>query len=58
MTPATLARISAGLTLQGAAWRARINPTYLHRIERQGGAPYVLALRLASLYECPIDVFL
>ena len=52
------ARENAGLTLHQAAQRARINASYLRRIERRGSAPYILAVRLAHLYKCSIHVFI
>ena len=58
MTLATEAREAAGLTLAQAARRARVGTAYLRRIERHGAAPYVLAVRLAGLYGCRMDVFL
>jgi transcriptional regulator with XRE-family HTH domain len=58
MTPAMQARINAGLTVQEAARRSRISAAYLRRIEQHGGASWVLACRLAALYQCRIDVFL
>jgi transcriptional regulator with XRE-family HTH domain len=54
---ARAARESVGLTLEAAARRARVTPDYLRRVERHG-ASYVLARRLAALYNCPIDAFL
>ena len=57
LLPARQARLSAGLSLSEAARRARIGIAYLRRVERHG-ASYALALRLAALYQCPIDVFL
>ncbi|HEX8236059.1 MAG TPA: helix-turn-helix domain-containing protein [Abditibacteriaceae bacterium] len=59
MTPAAKARQSAGLTIEQAAKRARIGVEYLRRLERHGGASYVLARRLARLYGgCNIMTFL
>ena len=57
VTLARAARELSGFSLEEAAKRARISPRYLRRIE-QRGAPYVLARRLAALYQCPIDFFL
>ena len=50
-------REAAGLTVDQAARRARICTAYLRRIERTGGAPYVLAERLAKIYHAPVDAF-
>ena len=58
ITEAEAARLNAGFTLERAAKKARVVPAYLRRIELHGRAPYVLAARLASLYQCPITVFL
>lgn len=58
ITPATQARNNVGLTLKQAARRARVGDSYLRRIELHGGASYVLAQRLARLYQCSIHVFL
>jgi len=55
---ASQARISARLSLEEAAKRARICPAYLRRVEREGHASYVLALRLSALYGCSLNVFL
>lgn len=52
------AREAIGLTPEEAARRARVTSAYLHRIERNGGASYVLACRLSRLYNAPIDIFL
>lgn len=57
-TPAALARKTLKMSIDDAAKRARICPEYLRRIEQHGGAPYILALRLSSLYGCPITLFL
>lgn len=57
MTLAAQAREAAGLSVQEAARRAHITEGYLRRIESKG-APYMLARRLAALYECRVDVFL
>lgn len=51
------ARISAGLSVADAARIAAISQGYLRRIEREG-APYLLARRLARLYQCPVESFL
>ncbi len=53
-----LAREKVGLSLHHAARRARISASYLRRIERHGGTPYILAVRLAHLYQCSIHVFI
>jgi transcriptional regulator with XRE-family HTH domain len=58
MTPAEQARIAAGLTVKEAARRARVVPSYLRRVERHGGAPWVLAQRLAFIYNCSANLFL
>lgn len=52
MTSAIHAREAAGFTVREAARRVRCHPRYLRRLELHGGAPYVLALRLAWLYKC------
>ena len=52
------ARETAQLTVEQAARQARICPAYLRRIERHGGATYVLAMRLARLYSCSANLFL
>ncbi len=52
------ARESAGFTLEQAARRARVCPAYLRRIEKRGWTPYVLAMRLSRLYQCPCSLFL
>ncbi|MDE2125282.1 MAG: helix-turn-helix transcriptional regulator [Armatimonadetes bacterium] len=57
MTPATIARMEAGLTIKEASRRARISEGYLRQIERRG-ASYSVARRLAALYQCRLDVFL
>ena len=57
-TAARAARIAAAHTLETAAAAVRVTPAYLGRIERHGRAPYVLANRLCSLYQCRITVFL
>lgn len=57
-TRAAQARDTAGLTLQQAARHARVGESYLRRVELHGGAPYVLARRLARLYCCSIHLFL
>jgi hypothetical protein len=54
---AQAARESVRLTLQMAAKRVRITPRYLRHVELHG-APYVLARRLAALYQCPMALFL
>ena len=58
MTPAIQAREAAGFSLREAARRSRIHPRYLRRIEKGGGAPYVLAVRLAHMYGCSVGIFL
>jgi transcriptional regulator with XRE-family HTH domain len=58
MTSAKQARITAGLTLEAAAKRARITPQYLRQIEQANNAPYHTARRLAAIYGAPIQVFL
>lgn len=57
LSPAAKAREAAGLTLTQAARRARVSPAYLRRMEA-GGCSYGLALELAHLYHCPVDLFL
>ena len=57
-TAAQRARESAGLTLKQAAKRARVGEPYLRQVELHGGASYVFAVRLSSLYHCSIHVFL
>lgn len=58
MTAAERARESAGLTLERAAALARVSPRYLRAIERNSSAPFVLACRLANLYQSSLDIFL
>lgn len=58
MEPAGSIRTRAGLSLADAARAARISPGYLRRIERQGGAAWGLALRLARVYGCRPEHFL
>jgi hypothetical protein len=55
---AEYAREAADLTVERAAKLARICPAYLRQVERQGGAPYVLAVRLSHIYGCPLSAFL
>lgn len=57
MTPAESARISAGLSVEQAARRARVCPQYLRAVERRGGASYGLAMRLAAIYGVSANVF-
>lgn len=57
MTPAVQARQNAGLSLEQAAKRCRVSVRYLRRVE-QCGAPYVLAVRLAALYQTSLNTFL
>ncbi len=58
MTNAARAREAAGFTLDRAAKRARVAKEFLARLEKHGGFSYPLAVRLASLYHCPLDCFL
>ena len=58
MSDARSAREGAGLSLEAAARKARIGTSYLRRIERQGGASYALAVRLAAIYTCDLKSFL
>ncbi len=58
MTAAEKARMDAGMTTEQAAKKARVCCAYLRRVEQRGNAPYCLALRLAKLYACPINLFL
>lgn len=51
------ARQAAGLTLEEAARLARVGQIYLRRIEKHGGASWVLCRRLSRLYGAPLDVF-
>ena len=51
------ARIASGLTLRQLARRVRISSRYLAQCERQG-APYGLALRLSSVLDCNITLYL
>ena len=52
------ARESLGLTLEEAANRLRICSPYLRRVERSGGASWILCRRLSQLYQVPIDIFI
>ena len=56
MTPSE-ARLAAGLTLEEAARLARVGQIYLRRVEKHGGASWVLCRRLSRLYGAPLDVF-
>ena len=58
MSPAARARESAGLSLEQAAEQARICVDYLKRIERHGGASYVLGERLSRIYRCSANLFI
>lgn len=58
MISAVQARVAAQLTVEQAARKARISPSYLRHIEKYGGASYVLAVRLSRLYHCSIHLFL
>ncbi len=59
MSPAAFARVSAGLSPEQAAMRARVSIEYLARLESAGGFPYALACRLSRLYgNAPLDLFL
>lgn len=55
--PAVQARFAAGFTVSEAARLAQVSEGYLRRVEREG-APFLLARRLARLYQCPVEVFL
>lgn len=57
LPPAQLARERAGITLSAAARRARVSERYLRGVERNG-AEYALAVRLAGIYGCRIELFL
>ena len=57
MTLAVQARLRAGLSVGDAARRAEVSEGYLRSIEREG-APFLLARRLARLYNCPVEIFL
>jgi len=56
-SPARAARESAGLSAPDVAHRAGVSVAYLRQVERRG-VPYVLALRLASIYGCGLGSFL
>jgi len=51
-------REALGLTVEGAAKRARICTTYLKRIEKRGGGSFALIERLSVIYEAPMDAFI
>ena len=51
------ARQAAGLTLEEAARLARVGQIYLRRVEKHGGASWVLCRRLSRLYGAPLDTF-
>jgi hypothetical protein len=55
---AEAARNALGLTLAQAAEKARVCTRYLRSVELHGGAPSVLAYRLAFVYKQPIDLFI
>ena len=55
--PAVQARRAAGFSVADAAKRAMVSEGYLRRTEREG-APYLLARRLAVLYQCGVEAFL
>jgi hypothetical protein len=57
-TEASRTRVEAGYSLQRAAKLARVEPEYLRRVEKHGGASYVLAVRLSRLYRCSMQIFL
>lgn len=56
-TPATQARLTAGLTPETAAKRLRIGVRYLLRLERVG-FPFHKAEMAARVYGCGVGVFL
>lgn len=51
-------RESASLTVDVAAKRVRVSPTYLRQVEQYGVVPYSLTLRLAALYGVGLGHFL
>lgn len=56
-TPATQARLTAGLTAETAAKRLRIGVRYLLRLERVG-FPFHKAEQAARIYGAPLSSFL
>lgn len=58
MTPPATARLSAGLSIAEAARRGGIGAIYLTRLEKRGRFPYVLAVRMARIYCCSVDIFI
>lgn len=53
-----MARLEADLTIKEASRKANICEDYLKRVERNGGASWVLAIRLAHIYGCSANIFL